>query len=179
MLLYIDFVLSSFPYLHMNSIKFALAISEHMPGWAIHDCFDLFRYTNNTFICIYIDFEVNSVPCLGLPIYLTGGRWPFMIISWFLQFAMLAHHTSVGLPSCDVDIFFGNDKNIIYLINAHGLTTFWRFFDREKKNYLTLDEFKNLLQNIRKVRKGLADEWTIEEEAEHYMKWRTIFSKLK
>lgn len=43
MWLYTDFILSSFPYLHMNSTRFALAISDQMPNWTHADCLDLFR----------------------------------------------------------------------------------------------------------------------------------------
>lgn len=44
----------------------------------------------------------------------------------------------------------------------------YRFFDRGNKNSLTLDDFKNLLQYIRKLRKTSTEDWTIEEETDHY-----------
>lgn len=43
LLLYTDFVLSSFPYLQVNATNFALSVTDQMRNWTLTDCLDLFR----------------------------------------------------------------------------------------------------------------------------------------
>lgn len=69
----------------------------------------------------------------------------------------------------DVDTYLGYYHIIFNSFNYNNIENVCRFYDRENKNYLTMDEFKRLLEHIRKVRKSVLEEFIEADQYKEYM----------